>query len=266
VLAACPPPPPSGADDAGWWLETAAEQLLLLLPAAAVATDGGGPRPTPARKEAQEAPGERQQQHEDEAGLVLVPPVSTTEPCAPPLTPAYFEGSPHRKRKAGTTTTHQEGEEWEQQQEKQLALIRRQRKEDWRRARAATPRPSSPSERSGGFDAGLWRQVKDFRARQQQKWRQSKPAGGRVMTLADLEAEARGGPVDHQSTPPGALQRAATAEERIGRECLLRTNNFRKQQGLPPLLWEDTLYKIALRHSHSAYREDRTHHGPICPD
>lgn len=64
------------------------------------------------------------------------------------------------------------------------------------------------------------------------------------------------------------VPKGGTAEEKIGRTCLLLTNKFRKQQGLIPLLWEDALYKVALQHSHSTCRVPLRSHisngSPLC--
>ena len=37
--------------------------------------------------------------------------------------------------------------------------------------------------------------------------------------------------------------------DEIGKKCLQLTNNFRAKNNLPPLIWDDDIWRIALTHS-----------------
>jgi uncharacterized protein YkwD len=119
-----------------------------------------------------------------------------------------------------------------------------------------TPPPQAPSR-------GIIKQkspaseLETARRKLKQKWRDTTPTA-KTMTLSDLEKreglmlENKAGNWGDDTPKSSRFQTLETLlydEDRIGRESLRLTNEFRAKNNLPPLKWSQALCKIGREHS-----------------
>eukprot|EP00698_Gefionella_okellyi_P000287 TRINITY_DN10245_c0_g1_i1.p1 TRINITY_DN10245_c0_g1~~TRINITY_DN10245_c0_g1_i1.p1 ORF type:complete len:413 (-),score=67.68 TRINITY_DN10245_c0_g1_i1:45-1283(-) len=116
-----------------------------------------------------------------------------------------------------------------------------------RRAVASTATAAAPSGRA---------QLSALRARHEQKWRSTKLSRQRIFTMDDMArmhhdeevARARGPPISDRRGIH-TIENTFENSQRIGREALAFTNEFRAQHKLPPLEWHQALADIGAVHS-----------------
>jgi len=97
---------------------------------------------------------------------------------------------------------------------------------------------------NGGFNAGYYNQLKEVRQQHNRTWRGNKKDQKRVWTVNDLETAAKNSWANNSK--PGSSDSVAV---RVGKEALELTNQFRKENKLPPLMWNSALCTIGIQHS-----------------
>jgi uncharacterized protein YkwD len=120
------------------------------------------------------------------------------------------------------------------------------------------PPPLPPMPASG---TDVRQQLKELRAKKHQKWRNSKLARQRVITVSELDKARREEAMtkirmDGQSSGPKQSREGVHTidntffdPDRIGRDALQYTNEFRKENGLPPCEWHQGIADIGKVHS-----------------
>jgi uncharacterized protein YkwD len=160
--------------------------------------------------------------------------------------------------------------------QEQLDQVRREREKDWKQSQKkhGSRQEKGKNEEGGGhkgFNVNIWRQMKGIRERHKQKWIKAKSTSNarlnatmpitsntstsstslpRIRTLSDVEKGSSGEePPVQLMQPPITTVWSNAKYEQIGRKCLEKTNEYRKQNGLPPLKWSDALHQVAITHS-----------------
>merc|ERR1712228_39319 len=90
----------------------------------------------------------------------------------------------------------------------------------------------------------LRNELKQIAKKKHVKWLNSRKARKRIFTMRDIE-ELRKKEFDKKAAGP----KVASDMDAIGKRALLLTNEFRKQNGLPPCTWHQSLCEIGKVHS-----------------
>lgn len=159
----------------------------------------------------------------------------------------------NKERKSRLNTTKSKPKEKSLIKSSMLADLHEQR---IRRSTQSTSRQAPPQPKR----KNMKNELEAARLKLKQKWRETTPTA-RSMTLSDLEKReklVKNNKAGNWGEDEGAakpLRGAHTMdsllydEERIGRESLRLTNEFRSKNKLPTLKWSQALYKIGRVHS-----------------
>lgn len=119
-----------------------------------------------------------------------------------------------------------------------LAQDRERRKQEKPHLYASNPYSVEHISDPFGEESGtsVWDQLKSYRQKMKEKNMYRVP---KEITIKDLEKMNQD---ERMPLDPNDIKRH-------GIRCLELTNNFRKMQGLPALIWNDELYRIGMEHS-----------------
>jgi len=125
----------------------------------------------------------------------------------------------------------------------QLKEIRNTNKQKWQND---SGKLSSGSMKHIGGSYGLNQQLKDARKKQNSQWRSTQLEKKKTWTLSDLDSQKQ---LEQETNADWGGGQIHTENVAIGKKALELTNNFRKQNGLRPLKWHQSLCEIGAKHS-----------------
>jgi len=123
----------------------------------------------------------------------------------------------------------------------QLKEIRQMRQQQWHDSGGKLPTATT---NRPGFNASFYNQMKEIRNKHNRSWRENKKEKKRVWTVSDLDAAIKQSYTDNSKPSAGDAYAV-----RVGKEALAYTNQFRKENKLPPLDWNSGLCTIGAQHS-----------------
>lgn len=158
------------------------------------------------------------------------------------------KATPARKDSAALATIH----------EQRVKNMQHVNNEEQQQASPATIAPSNNNNTLRKKPTNLKEEMRLARERHKKKWKSNAP---KAMTLSDLQSKqaelerAKAGDQGSHTSPSSSRNQVHTIAntlhdpERIGREALQFTNEFRAKQGLPPCTWSTALTRIGAKHS-----------------